>query len=132
MRNSAVIEWALQALLCQPEGDDTFVVIEHAPSAKFVQFAGSASAPVTLDLPWQAMSEEEFYRAVNYFKRWGIAGEDNEILDAPGGIPVGEQFTFQMKFRSIDTAADVAWGVFREVYQLPEDCPLKVTKGWQA
>jgi hypothetical protein len=130
MRTIAVIKSALESLVCQPQGDSTFVVVAHPPSGKFVQFVGSASSPVMLDLPWQTMSEQEFYRAVKYFKQWGVAGQEYPVLDQPGGMPVGDQFTFQMTFRSMDTAVEVAWGVFQHVYQLPQDCSLTATKGW--
>ena len=53
------------------------------------------------------------------------------MLDAPGGTRIGEQFTFQMTFRSIEDAVEVAMEVFEQVYHVAKDCPLTVTKGWE-
>jgi hypothetical protein len=131
MRSNRVIQRALEELLRQPEGDGTFVIFEHSPSGKFVQFCGSVAELLQLDLPAQALSELEFYKAVAYFKRRGIAGEEYDLLDAPGGMPVAEQFSFQMSFRSVDAATEVVLGVFKEVYQVPGDCCLEITRGWQ-
>jgi hypothetical protein len=117
--------------MSRQDSDDTFVIVEHTSTSKFVQFAGSVSKPLLLDLPWQTLSESEFYRAVDYFKKWGVAGKEEVMLDAPGGMPVGEQFTFQMIFRSIDAAVEVAIGIFEQVYQLPQDYTLNVIKGWK-
>ena len=72
------------------------MVIEHG-SGKFVQFAGSATESLLMDLPWQPMSEAEFYRAVAYFRKSGVAGDEVEMFDLRGK-PTDPQFTFNMAF----------------------------------
>lgn len=131
MSNARIIREALENLLQQQVSDGTFVIFENPRSKKFVQFCGSAAQLLQLDLPSQTLSEMEFYRAVAYFKRLGVAGEEYDLLDGPGGLPVARQFTFQMAFRSVVAAVEVALGIFGDVYQLPLDFPLVVTRGWQ-
>lgn len=56
-----MIKAKLTELLRQPEDELRFVVVEDRDSEKFVQFTGSISQPLVLDLPWQTLSEAEFY-----------------------------------------------------------------------
>jgi len=130
VRNNKELSGLLSELLCQPEDDFPFVVVEEHASGKFVQFGGSATRPLFLDLPWQTLSEIEFYRAVAYFQRMGVAGAEEEMLDAPGGKVVGTEFTFQMSFRTVDAAVVVASAVFEEVYQFPSDKELSIKASW--
>jgi hypothetical protein len=132
MENAAIVTASLRELLLQPEDDLAFVIIEHSASKKFVQYSGSVSRPLFLDLPSQTLSEAEFYRAVAYFRRLGVAGAEYEVLDEPGGRPVAEQFSFQTTFRSVETATGVALEVFEQVYRFPSNCRLSVNKSWQA
>ncbi len=113
-------------MLAQPEDAGAFVIIEDAASQKFVQFVGSIHRPLLLDLPVQALSEAEFYRAVAFFKRDGVVGQEYEMLDAPGGRPVSEQFTFQLQLESVSAAIEVVHALFLEVYRL-SDCRFHVT-----
>jgi hypothetical protein len=82
-----------------------------------------------LDLPWQTLSEVEFHRAVAFFRDLGVIGTEHDLLDKPGGTVVGQQFAFNMAFRSIEPATEVALGVFERVYQLPRDGALIITEG---
>src|SRR5262245_54677429 len=93
--NLALIRDALSSLLVR-RNEDAFVIIEDRQSGKFVQFAGSACEMLLLDLPSQPMSEPEFYRAVEFFRRRGIIGYDHDMLDELGGRVVGQQFSFSV------------------------------------
>lgn len=128
MGSATTIKEALDSLLAQPDDACAFVIVEDAASKKFVQFVGSLDRPLLLDLPAQTLSEVEFYRAVAFFKRRGVVGEENEMLDKPGGRVVGEQFTFQLQLASSSDAIEVVDALFEEVYQLP-DCRLLATTG---
>ncbi len=127
MDNLALIRNALTSLLVRGK-EDAFVIIEHRQSGKFIQFAGSASELLLLDLPSQTMSEAEFYRAVEFFRRRGIIGYDHDMLDEPGGRVVGQQFSFNVTIQSVDEAARTALDVLQVVFQLPTDCDLLITE----
>lgn len=127
MSNLQRIRDALAKLLTRQD-DEAFVIIEHRPTGKFVQFAGSASEMLLLDLPSQTLSELEFYRAVEFFRKIGIAGEEFNVLDEPYGQVVGRQFTFNVEYRSPGEAAQAVLALFRDVYQLPDDCELQITE----
>lgn len=124
--NRATIAAELRSLLGR-ENEDAFVIFEDAGSGKFVQFAGTATEPLLLDLPEQTLSEAEFYRAVAFFRRLGVVGDERDLLDEPGGSAVGRQFSFNANPATVEEAADLALGVFREVYGLPDDFELTVT-----
>ena len=125
MDNTTAIKTALESLLVEADEARAFVIIEHSDSGKFVQFAGSLSNPLLLDLPWQTLSEAEFYRAVVFFRRRGIAPAEYELFDGPLGKPVTEQVTFQFQLRSVEAATEIAIAVFAEIYLLA-DCQLLV------
>ncbi len=128
MDNRVLIKAALQALLQQPPENKPWVVINHA-SGKFVQFAGSSSEPLVLDLPWQPLSEAEFYRAVVYFKQFGVVGADQEMFDIEGQR-ASPQFTFNMTFRSVEEATVTALALFEQVYGLPTADELRIETSW--
>jgi hypothetical protein len=127
MDNRAKISEALSSLLTRPN-DDAFVVIEHAGTGKFVQFAGSATAQLLLDLPSQTLSKQEFYKAVELFREMGVIGNEHELLDKPGGQVVGRQFSFNAVFRSVSEAAKTVEEIFATVYGYPTDCDLKIVE----
>jgi hypothetical protein len=129
MDNTTRIQAALTTMLAHPAEDGAWVVIEH-PSGKFVQFTGSVPGPLLLDLPWQPLSEAEFYRAVAYFKKFGVAGDDRELFDVNGN-PAGTQFTFNLTLESEDSAAAVALVIFEEVYRLPRDFEFRINASWE-
>src|SRR5262249_42799028 len=125
MDNITAITTALKRLLAQPEDAMPFVIVENANTKKFVQFTGSLGSPLLLDLPAQTLSEAEFYRAVGFFRSRGVEGQQYELLDAPGGRPVADQFTFQLPLNSVAEAAEVTLALFAEVYRTP-GCRLAI------
>lgn len=127
MDNLALIRDSLCSLLVRGN-DDAFVIIEHKQSGKFVQFAGSATEQLLLDLPWQTLSELEFYRAVDFFRQRGITGAEHDVFDEAGGPVSAQQFSFNMTFRSVEEASRFALDVLQTVFQLPEDFDLMVTE----
>jgi hypothetical protein len=129
MENAALIRRALCSLLGKPRDDNPFVVIQH-DSGKSVQFAGSAAEPLLLDLPWQPMSEAEFYKAAAYFKKPAVAGAEREMFDVEGK-PRDPRSGFYMTFRSVDIATEVALEIFEEVYNLPRNVELAVATSWE-
>jgi hypothetical protein len=125
MSNREIIVAKLTALLAR-SNEDAFVVFEHASSGKFVQFAGSTSEPLLLDLPSQTLCKVEFDRAVAFFRRVGVAGEEHEVLDEPGGSVVGRRFSFTYSPGTVEEAADVAVGVFREIFDFADGFEMVV------
>jgi hypothetical protein len=124
MDDITAIATALHRLLAQPEGALPFVIVESVETKKFVQFSGSLGNPLILDLPAQALSEAEFYRAVAFFRSRGAVGKEYDLLDA-SGRPVAEQFTFQLPMKSAAEAANVTLSLFAEVYHRP-GCSLAI------
>ena len=129
MENAALIRHALCSLLGKPCETAPAVAIEH-DSGKFVQFFGSAAEPLVLDLPGLAMSEAEFYKAVAYFKKHGVAGTERGTFDEKGQ-PTYPLFSFNMTFRSVDIATEVALEIFEQVYNLPRNVELAVETNWE-
>ncbi|MEB3274483.1 MAG: hypothetical protein ACO4AI_14820 [Prochlorothrix sp.] len=123
MDNYTKITRALSALLTRTN-PDAFVIIEHSETRKFVQFSGSVTERLCLDLPSQALSELEFYRAAQVFQSWGIVGGEQDLFDRPEGQVVGQQFSFNVECRSVEEAASLVEAIFTQVYELPADFPL--------
>jgi hypothetical protein len=128
MDNTAAIKTALESLLVQPDDACAFVIVEDAESEKFIQFMGSIERPLALDLPAQTLSESEFYRAVEFFRRRGVCGQEYDLLDTTGSRRVAEQFTFQKELQSVEKAIELVLEVFEKVYLRP-GCELLVTEG---
>lgn len=126
VNNHQEIESALSRLLSRTDGN-AFVILEHKASGKFVQFAGSKSEPLLLDLPRQALNSAELERAMVLFRGLGSDLEESPILDRPGGEVIGTQSGFQLKLgQDTKQAADLALRIFAEVFQLPRDSPLSI------
>lgn len=126
MDNHRAIESALSRLLVRTEGN-AFVIIEHRASGKFVQFAGSKSEPLLLDLPRQALNNAELERAIVLVRGLGADLEKWPMLDRPSGEVVGTESGFQLKLgQDTKQAADLALRIFAEVFQLPRDSPLSL------
>ncbi|AFY38151.1 hypothetical protein Lepto7376_1823 [[Leptolyngbya] sp. PCC 7376] len=123
MDNHSKIVNALLALLTR-KNDDAFVIIKQLPTKKFVQFAGSITTPLLLDLPSQTLSEIEFYRAVKLFQQMGIEGSEYDLLDQPDGEVIGQQFTFNVVCNSAASGANLAEKIFTTVYEFPIDCDI--------
>lgn len=125
MDNRLRITEALSSLLVR-QNDDALVIIEHAETKKYVQFAGSAREQLLLDLPSQTLSETEFYNAVQLFRKMGVIGDEHDVLDKPDGQVVGQQFSFNVTFRSVGDATDTVEDIFTNVYGFPSDCDLEI------
>jgi hypothetical protein len=110
--HGAAIETALQRLLSY-KGPGGFVIVEEAASGRFVQFAGSASEGIEIDLPAVTLSTEEYDRATELF--------------AALGVPPGpEGFRMELK-PDAEHAARLAVRVLREVFEVAESAELNVT-----
>jgi hypothetical protein len=125
MDNRSKITEALSSLLVR-RSDEAFVIIEHQESKKFVQFTGSATEQLFLDLPSQTLSELEFYKAVQVFREMGVIGDEHSVFDGPGGRVVGQQFSFNAVFRSVAEATETVERIFATVYGFPVDCDIAV------
>src|SRR4051812_40584942 len=123
--NRSRIRDALMALTSR-SNVDAFVIVEHQLTAKFVQFSGSVSEPLMLDLPHQTLSELEFHRAVTFFRKFGVEGREFELFDHPDGKVVGQQYSFNMEFGSVDDAVDVTIAVFEQVYLASPEAHLMI------
>jgi len=90
---------------------DCFVIIRDRSSHKFVQFYGSTSEPLMFDVSFADMTPEEKARAEAFFK-------DRD------GVTKAE-FSYIMDFaRNVNSAAETAIAVFREVYLIDDDLDL--------
>ncbi len=116
--NRARIVSALKELSQQTEGDG-FATIEVASTKQCVQFTGSASEPLVIDLPRQGASDAEWVRATTFFARLGVA---------PRSIPGIDSMSFNFECgRDADRAADLAMSIFGEVFQLRDPYDLRIT-----
>ncbi len=127
MNNREKITAALNSLL-QRQSKDAFVIIEEAETKKFVQFLGSTTEPLTLDVPSQTLSELEFYRAVSFFQKIDVVGTESDLLDQPFGEVVARQFSFTKVFGSVMEATQVAEDIFDKVYNFPKNCNLLIVE----
>jgi hypothetical protein len=119
------ILYEMRSQLC----DEGLLTIKH-DSGKSVQFTGCVSEPLRLNVPSHQMSEAEFYRAVAYFKKHGVAGEEG-CIDIEGK-PTGREIVFNMTFDSVENATDVVLEIFEEVYHLlPRNVELDVEWDWE-
>ncbi|MEX2670713.1 MAG: hypothetical protein WD294_01245 [Phycisphaeraceae bacterium] len=110
----------LQTLLDQPPG--AFIVIEHPETQKFVQFAGSRTEGLLLDLPTHTLTTDETERARRLLQPRGATelqlGDDGK--DQPS--------TFQLQFnRDAQAAAQLCRDIFQDIYQYPPDRLLRVS-----
>lgn len=107
--------------------DDAFVIFEDRASQKFVQFAGSQQEPLYLDLPHQALSEEERARAEKLFHNLGTESITYPLYDKPGGQIVGSQSVFSLVLGSdVERAAELTARIFAEVFVLPDGFDLAI------
>ena len=126
--HAKTIRAALTRLLERPYG--AFTIVEHVPSGKFVQFAGSEDAPLLLDLPLQALSAAELDRAKAVFAAFGHPGPVTlQAEQYPGGPPAGEQTGFMVEFGTdVEAATELAVAVLHRIYGLGEDAKLTLTE----
>ncbi len=127
--NRLTMTRALAALL-KRRYKNAFVVFEERLSGKFVQFAGSEKGTLLLDIPQQALDEEEITRAKQLFDNLGI---DNPVeldqIDPKTKKVVGKRIAFRMALgKDVKLAADVTVRVFAQVYRFPNNFELVISK----
>ncbi|NJN73624.1 MAG: hypothetical protein HC799_12855 [Limnothrix sp. RL_2_0] len=125
MDNHSKITVALSSLL-RRRHEDAFVIIENPETKKFVQFTGSTTEPLMLDLPSQTLSELEFYRAVDFLRTIDVVGTETVLLDQPHGEAVSQQFSFNKVFDSVTDAAQTVEDIFAIIYEFPADCAITI------
>ncbi|MBN1303737.1 MAG: hypothetical protein JXA13_04815 [Anaerolineales bacterium] len=126
--NLSRVTEALSSLL-QRKSQDAFVIIEEKRSGKFVQFAGSASESLLLDLPFQALSEAEVEKARVLFEEFGTSNPQvyDPYTDNSMSSASDTQTSFQVDFGSeIHRAAQACMDIFRRVYGLQPDFKLNI------
>jgi hypothetical protein len=120
-QNRSKIRTALASLLKADAGEG-FAIFEEVRSQKFVQFYGSITEGLTLDLPAQAFSASELRILRNRAQELGLQYAETEAYDAPGGNVVGKQRSFSRTFdKDVDGAASLALIIFHEIYSFPTD-----------
>lgn len=126
LTRAEAIRSALRALL-ERTNRHAFVIFSEARTGKFVQFAGSAQEPLLLDLPEQTLDAEEARRAAELFSELGVTERENDLLDRPGGVPVGRQRGYNLDLgRDVERAACLVLAIFSRVYELPADFELEI------
>jgi hypothetical protein len=111
------VHYHLIGLTCRTK-EGARLVIREMGTGKFVQFVGSETECLLLDVPTEPLTELEFYRAVRFFKRFGVKENQEEAVKYREGIPAGRPFSFNMPFLILNEAAQAAVAFFREVYLL--------------
>ena len=117
---------ALEALRERPEG---FVIVEHAETEQFVQYATTAGRGLLFDVPAQALDEGEFEAALDFFGERGL-GEPQRYaaIDPHTGRAVEEQISFQTEFKEAEAAARLGLDFFAAVFGHTGAFPLRVTE----
>ncbi|MBM4020055.1 MAG: hypothetical protein FJ288_17345 [Planctomycetes bacterium] len=112
-------------LIIRQGGEGSFVIFEEPCLRKFVQFAGSQTEGLLLDLPSPALSEDEMTRARDFFRELGVDSHAHVEVPDDNGRPAKWVATFQMKLGN-DTrrAAQLACGVFLRVFRLSPDAAI--------
>lgn len=119
------VKAALGRLLERPAEEWAFVIVEHAASQKYVQFAMEGDELFT-DLPLVALSPDEQERARLLFAELGVRGPVTVEAPSPSG-GVDEVSTFQKRFgRDTDEACRFVARALREVYLLPEGTQVSI------
>ncbi len=107
---------------------DAAVIVSDPATNKFVQFA-SVENQLLFDLPSQTLDETEMLRATEFFDRLGSEIQQYHLLDAPGGIGVATQRSFQLNLaHDVQQAATLVAAVFEAVYRVPADAALVVER----
>ncbi|MCE9556507.1 MAG: hypothetical protein K8T91_24420 [Planctomycetes bacterium] len=124
----AAISKSLRALLTRTNSD-AFVIIEE-PMGNVVQFIGSRSEPLVIDVPTEALSREAKDHAQRLFTSLGGRFFENQpMYDRVGGTIVGTREVFQMELNTdVRHATNVALRVLREVFRLPDTARLIITE----
>jgi hypothetical protein len=106
---------ALNGLMsCSTDDRDCYVIVTEQESGRFVQFFGSQTDPLIVDLPTPALSRDERSRAGSLFSNLSDAAESDT--------------GFEVNFGH-DPAAAAAMGlrVLREVYLFEEHVEVELT-----
>jgi hypothetical protein len=121
------IETALDTLL-KNSGEGWFCIIEDPKTEKFVQFAFDEEEGLWFDLPKPALTKKELEVALDLLSGYdiklitpGIEDEDDEDDD-----DVFETFNKHLGTDK-QLAAEIAYAVMRQVYNLKDDTRLDVT-----
>ena len=132
-------------LLTTNKGEDWFTVLEEPKADKFIQFTYDEGYGIQLDLPVVALTEEELVKAEKLMAEYGITkreiepeedncccGEDHDHdehchcgCESEESEEVFESFNEKMK--SAEQAIEIAYRVFKEVYQLTDDTHINCT-----
>jgi hypothetical protein len=113
-----IILRGLQALL-ERDAADAFVIFEHPPTKRFVQFTRTDDG-VMLDFPLIELSADERDRASALFAPRGLP--PTQFSGDGGSVDI-----YQAGFgRDVDRAAGVACEIFRKVFNLHGDFPRYV------
>lgn len=119
---------ALSRLL-QQDHIGSLVIFSENESGKYVKFFGSAKEKLTLDLPLQSLNGMELVRAKAFFLEFGERLVIEGTIDNPTGRLLDSRSGFSLAFgKSADKGADIAWRIFREVYEFPADFKMDVVE----
>lgn len=111
--NEEAVADALKNLLNRTESD-AFVIFVDAQTGNFIQFLGSKSRPLVLELPLSALSEEEVDRVSTFFASKGVEDVRGE-----------ESFSVTLG-RDPARATELVLGIFADVYMSKPDFSLKI------
>ena len=136
-------------MLTTNKGDDWFTVLEEPETEKFIQFTYDEGYGLQLDLPVVALKPEELEKAEKLMAEYGIAKkviepseddcccceeehdhEHGEHCDCGCNCEEEEDMKFESfneKMDNNDKAVEIAYRVFKEVYDLSDDTAINVT-----
>lgn len=119
------IHCALEALVASY--GEHFVIVK-VPSGIFIQFAGSQSEPLLLDIPCSQLTEAQ-RRIV--FDVLGVPPHAEPLLDVPDGEETGDVIvSFMVKpLATPEEAASLGAAVLRRL-GVPSDAKLVIEKSW--
>lgn len=128
MDNMDAIHSALERLALRPNSD-AFLVVEESRAKKFVQFAKDSANNLIFDLPGQTLTSEEFTRALDVLKPYGITLDEWEVFDKPGGKVVDTQKGFTKNLgKDIEVVTEIAYAVFTKIYLFVEPIQLSISE----
>lgn len=124
--HASMVRNALTRMLNRPHG--AFVIIEESKTGKFVQFTGSKTEQLLLDLPADNLSPSEMQKAKSLFIGKGGPGlETHNLLEYPGGPSAGSMTIFNLYLgKDVEKATTLAVAVLHDVYGFDETAKLKL------
>ena len=135
-------------LLTTNRGDDWFTVLEEPKSEKFIQFTYDESYGLQIDLPVVALQPDELQKAEKLLAEYSIEkieiepseddccccgdkeehGENCDCDCCDGEKECEEVFeSFNKKIEDKSVAIEIAYRVFKEVYNMPDNTDINVT-----